>query len=195
MNALQGKAPFMSAVFTNLIFQGLVAYQSAKTVIESPSYSEYMARNALFNLLLLLGLFLVLVFAKLSLPFKFGLFTIISILMGAYLSPQANIKEALLEVVTIFIGMFILGLLSVQFGFDLRPLGILLFFGLLALILSRLFSPGEKKYAKIGSLLFALFVVFDTNNILKKNYGGDFIDASLDYFLDIINLLQYRMDD
>lgn len=195
MNALQAKAPFMSAVFANLIFQGLVTYQSAKTVIDSPSYSDYMARNTLFNLLLLLGLFLVLVFAKLSLPFKFGLFTMISILMGAYLSPQANIKEALLEVVTIFIGMFILGLLSVQFGFDLRPLGILLFFGLLALILTRLFSPGEKKYAKIGSLLFALFVVFDTNNILKKNYGGDFIDASLDYFLDILNLLQYRMDD
>jgi len=178
MNALQAKAPFMSAVFANLIFQGLVTYQSAKTVIDSPSYSDYMARNTLFNLLLLLGLFLVLVFAKLSLPFKFGLFTMISILMGAYLSPQANIKEALLEVVTIFIGMFIL-----------------LFFGLLALILARLFSPGEKKYAKIGSLLFALFVVFDTNNILKKNYGGDFIDASLDYFLDILNLLQYRMDD
>ena len=195
MNALQAKAPFMSAVFANLIFQGLVTYQSAKTVIDSPSYSDYMARNTLFNLLLLLGLFLVLVFAKLSLPFKFGLFTMISILMGAYLSPQANIKEALLEVVTIFIGMFILGLLSVQFGFDLRPLGILLFFGLLALILARLFSPGEKKYAKIGSLLFSLFVVFDTNNILKKNYGGDFIDASLDYFLDILNLLQYRMDD
>jgi len=195
MNALQAKAPFMSAVFANLIFQGLVTYQSAKTVIDSPSYSDYMARNTLFNLLLLLGLFLVLVFAKLSLPFKFGLFTMISILMGAYLSPQANIKEALLEVVTIFIGMFILGLLSVQFGFDLRPLGILFFFGLLALILARLFSPGEKKYAKIGSLLFALFVVFDTNNILKKNYGGDFIDASLDYFLDILNLLQYRMDD
>ena len=195
MNALQTKAPFMSAVFANLIFQGLVTYQSAKTVIDSPSYSDYMARNTLFNLLLLLGLFLVLVFAKLSLPFKFGLFTMISILMGAYLSPQANIKEALLEVVTIFIGMFILGLLSVQFGFDLRPLGILLFFGLLALILARLFSPGEKKYAKIGSFLFALFVVFDTNNILKKNYGGDFIDASLDYFLDILNLLQYRMDD
>jgi FtsH-binding integral membrane protein len=195
MNVIQSKAPFMSAVFANLIFQGLVTYQSAKTVIDSPSYSDYMARNTLFNLLLLLGLFLVLVFAKLSLPFKFGLFTMISILMGAYLSPQANIKEALLEVVTIFIGMFILGLLSVQFGFDLRPLGILLFFGLLALILARLFSPGEKKYAKIGSLLFALFVVFDTNNILKKNYGGDFIDASLDYFLDIFNLLQYRMDN
>ena len=195
MKALQSKAPFMSAVFANLIFQGLVTYQSAKTVIDSPSYSDYMARNTLFNLLLLLGLFLVLIFAKLSLPFKFGLFTMISILMGAYLLPQANIKEALLEVVTIFIGMFILGLLSVQFGFDLRPLGILLFFGLLALILARLFSPGEKKYAKIGSLLFALFVVFDTNNILKRNYGGDFIDASLDYFLDILNLLQYRMDN
>ena len=49
MNALQKKAPFMGAVFTNLIFQGLIAYQSAKTVIENPEYKNFMAKNALFT--------------------------------------------------------------------------------------------------------------------------------------------------
>ena len=40
MNALQKKGPFMGAVFSNLIFQGLIAYQSAKTVIENPEYKN-----------------------------------------------------------------------------------------------------------------------------------------------------------
>ena len=195
MNALQKKGPFMGAVFSNLIFQGLIAYQSAKTVIENPEYKKFMAKNALFNFILLISLFLILVFAKLGLPIKFTLFTICSILMGAYLSPQSDIKEALLEVISVFIIMFILGILSVHFGFDLRPFGIILILGLLALIISRFVSPGKKKYAKIGSLLFALFIVFDTNNILQRNYNGDFINASLDYFLDIFNLLQYNLNN
>jgi len=192
---LQNKKTFMSAVFANLIFQGLVAYQSAKTVIENPQYSDFMARNALLNLLLLFGLFLTLVFVKMSLPVKFMIFTLISALIGAYISPQADAKESLLEVVGIFIALFVLGLLSVQFGLDLRPMGIFLFLALLALLVSRLFSPGKKKYAKIGSLIFALFVVYDTNNILQKNYGGDFINASMDYFLDILNLFQYNTEE
>jgi FtsH-binding integral membrane protein len=192
---LQNKKTFMSAVFANLIFQGLVAYQSAKTVVENPQYSDFMARNALLNLLLLLGLFLTLVFVKMSLPVKFMIFTLISALIGAYISPQADAKESLLEVVGIFIALFVLGLLSVQFGLDLRPMGIFLFLALLALLVSRLFSPGKKKYAKIGSLIFALFVVYDTNNILQKNYGGDFINASMDYFLDILNLFQYNTEE
>jgi FtsH-binding integral membrane protein len=192
---LQNKGTFMSAVFANLIFQGLVAYQSAKTVVENPQYSDFMARNALLNLLLLLGLFLTLVFVKMSLPVKFMIFTLISALIGAYISPQADAKESLLEVVGIFIALFVLGFLSVQFGLDFRPMGIFLFLALLALLVSRLFSPDKKKYAKIGSLIFALFVVYDTNNILQKNYGGDFINASMDYFLDILNLFQYNTEE
>jgi FtsH-binding integral membrane protein len=30
--------------------------------------------------------------------------------------------------------------------------------------------------------------MYDTNNILQRNYYGDFITASLDYYLDIINI-------
>ena len=30
--------------------------------------------------------------------------------------------------------------------------------------------------------------MYDTNSILQRNYNGDFITASLDYYLDIINI-------
>ena len=33
-----------------------------------------------------------------------------------------------------------------------------------------------------------MFIVYDTQQILSKNYQGDFISASMDYYLDIINL-------
>jgi FtsH-binding integral membrane protein len=46
-----------------------------------------------------------------------------------------------------------------------------------------------KKILVIGSLLlFSLYIMYDTNNILQRNYYGDFITASLDYYLDIINI-------
>jgi FtsH-binding integral membrane protein len=46
-----------------------------------------------------------------------------------------------------------------------------------------------KKILVIGSLMvFSLYIMYDTNNILQRNYSGDFITASLDYYLDIINI-------
>jgi FtsH-binding integral membrane protein len=32
--------------------------------------------------------------------------------------------------------------------------------------------------------------VYDTNKILQRNYSGNFVNASLDYFLDIFNLIR-----
>jgi FtsH-binding integral membrane protein len=50
-------------------------------------------------------------------------------------------------------------------------------------------SSLTKKIAIIFSLLlFSVYVVYDTNSILQRNYYGDFITASLDYYLDILNI-------
>jgi FtsH-binding integral membrane protein len=40
----------------------------------------------------------------------------------------------------------------------------------------------------VSILLFSMFIIYDTNVILQRNYVGDFITASLDYYLDIINI-------
>ena len=39
-----------------------------------------------------------------------------------------------------------------------------------------------------GLMLFSIYIVYDTNRILQKDYFGDFVTASLDYYLDIINI-------
>jgi FtsH-binding integral membrane protein len=49
-------------------------------------------------------------------------------------------------------------------------------------------SAAKKVLAYIGLALFSLFVVYDTNQILSREYRGDFITASMDYYLDILNL-------
>jgi FtsH-binding integral membrane protein len=70
-----------------------------------------------------------------------------------------------------------------------------LFWALLALIIAKLvyiidpqLSLAKKTLAYIGLGIFSLFVIFDTNQILSRDYKGDFITASLDYYLDILNL-------
>ena len=37
-------------------------------------------------------------------------------------------------------------------------------------------------------MLFSVYIIYDTNSILQRDYGGDFISASLAYYLDIINI-------
>ena len=39
-----------------------------------------------------------------------------------------------------------------------------------------------------GIVLFSLYLIYDTNVIFRRDYSGDFITASLDYYLDILNL-------
>jgi|TARA_B110000444_G_scaffold174754_1_gene163448 FtsH-binding integral membrane protein len=106
-----------------------------------------------------------------------------------------DMKEALLEAVAIFTAMLFAGIVTVKLGYDLSSLGLILMFSLIGLIFARLLSPGGRKYTKIATLIFALFVVYDTNQILQRNYSGDFVNASLDYFIDIINLVRLSSDE
>ena len=89
------------------------------------------------------------------------------------------------------IGSFLL-LTGINLGYKY---GLFLFYVLLGLILIRLvslFSGALSGFSKlltvIGILLFSAYIIYDTNVILQRNYSGDFITASMDYYLDIINI-------
>jgi len=103
-------------------------------------------------------------------------------------------REALIETATIFACMFIAGVLTVQMGYKLNTLGLVLFVALLGVLIARLMKP-NRSYGKILSIIFALLVLYDTNSILQKNYGGDYVNASLDYFLDIETLFRLAGSD
>jgi FtsH-binding integral membrane protein len=171
------KLPFMATVIGHLIFQGFMVYQGVEAALKNSEVSEFTEKNRLLLIISSIALMLTLILANLGIKSKFIL------------------REALLEAVAIFISMIIAGFISVQLGFNLRTMGTVLFFTLLALLIARLFRPGDKNLTKIGILIFALFVLYDTNQILQRNYNGDFIDASVDYFTDIINLLTFSSEE
>lgn len=196
MSAIQKKAPFMASVFGNLIFQMFVVYKMVETTINNADVKDFATRNGFVLGLSTFGITLILTFAKsLNIPTKFALITLMSVITGMLAHTITDIKEALLEAVAIFIAMVFAGIVTVQLGYDLSTLGMVLFFALIALIFARLLSRGRKKYTKIATLIFALFIVYDTNNILQRNYSGDFVDATLDYFIDLVNLMQLSNEE
>lgn len=200
MSNLQKKIPFMAAVFGHLIFQIFVAYRAAEATTRNMNLKSVAESNRLFLGLASLILIVFMSLVPLPIPVKVAVFSIISFLGGMSVHNIPNLQEALLEVIGIFILMFVVGVITVQMGFKLNILGNVLFFSLLAVLIARIINTfrtssatrarNNKAYTKILTLIFVLFVVYDTNMILQRNYGGNFVNASLDYFLDIINLLR-----
>ena len=54
-------------------------------------------------------------------------------------------------------------------------------------------------YRNISTILFSLYIIYDTYTILNFDYDGDFVTAAFDYYMDIFtvfrNLLLMNADD
>ena len=135
---------------------------------------------------------------------KFIFFCIFSSLFGMIFSllkqtkGEQIIQLAIKGALTIFGLMFALGIGLIVSGINLGyKTGSILFWSLLMLIIARLvfvsgleLTNANKYLSYIGLLLFSAYVVYDTNIIMQRNYNGDFIEASMDYYLDILNLFK-----
>jgi FtsH-binding integral membrane protein len=149
-----------------------------------------------------LGIIILLALVPMPSWLKFILFSCFSYLFGitlSYLNTPSNtaiIQASIVGTISIFASMFLLGLILILFGVQLGlNVGLFLFFSLLALILFNIisvfmnaFSVTYKVITVIGMLLFSLYIVYDTNIIIQREYYGDFITASMDYYLDILNI-------
>ena len=138
---------------------------------------------------------------NLSQFFKFILMTIFSAIWGLiFISlknhiPKEIIKTAILGALGIFVGFFIFGLLLYAFGiyldhrygFVLLGLLLLLIITNIVLFLMDKYHGVHKFMAIISIILFSLFIIYDTNNILY-NDSNDAIGASMSYYLDIMNI-------
>jgi FtsH-binding integral membrane protein len=107
---------------------------------------------------------------------------------------EEQIKLAIQSALSVFGAMLLtaLGLLAggIRLGYKF---GMFLFIALLLLIIVRLVnlftnSFSNKLLATVGTLVFSLYVLYDTHTILQRDYNDDFINASMAYYLDITNL-------
>jgi FtsH-binding integral membrane protein len=200
-NLITSKKEFFIMIFANLIVQiGITYYVMEKTNI-GPDNKD--TKNKIHMLgFLQIGLVLVLGFFPMPMWLKFILFCVFSAIWGYIFSSvrpivgEENVKMAMMGTISIFALMFAFGVGLIASGIKLGyKFGLMLFYALLILILFKImqmFIPTSsltKKIAIIFSLLlFSVYVVYDTNSILQRNYNGDFITASLDYYLDILNI-------
>jgi modulator of FtsH protease len=149
---------------------------------------------------------IILILAFITMPpwLKFILFSLFSTAFGVILGYRKSgvdpgiVKSALVGTASIFVTMFAFGVALIASGIKLGfKFGLGLLIALLLLIIISIVnifiveSSLLQKILVIGSLLiFSIYIVYDTNNILQRNYNGDFITASLDYYLDIIYIFK-----
>jgi len=215
---LSEKKEFLIAVFANLITQLSISYfvminylkkgqakeEKGKGKGKGEGEGESKESGSLYWGLVFATFIIVVILSMVSMPswIKFILFCIFSVCWGILLSfmnstlDSALIQTAILGALAIFGVMFLMGAFLLVFGVALGYMASsFLFFSLLLLILGLVvtslmgaYSYFEKMFAVIGLILFSLYIVYDTNTILQRNYYGDFITASLDYYLDILNI-------
>jgi len=188
---------FILLTFSNLILQLGITYYFMETYKEKFTTPQIIGIwIAIFSLIIIIGI------VPMPMWLKFILFTIFSGLFGLILSSLKNniseqlIQFAVLGTISIYFTMFLIGVILILFGIQLSLwVGLLLFYLLLSLILFQLISiffgnisQTRKIYGILGVILFSFYIIYDTNNILQRNYFGDFITASMDYYLDILNI-------
>ena len=198
---MEKKEEFMLLVFSNLIFQiGVTFYFMEKTSITFNIFEKFAVYA------LLIGLLLIIVIIPLHSIIKFIFFTIFSILMGIILSFLKKIvnheflKRTIIILASFFIVFFLIGFVILLLGIKLSfHFGIILFYILLTIIifdhLSYLFTSSSSIYVKIvgiiGVIISSVYIIYDTNQILQKDYNGDFITASLNYYIDIFYFINF----
>jgi FtsH-binding integral membrane protein len=198
LNLIVSKREFFILIFANLIAQlGITYYIMQKTPVAD--------KNAI-NFWILFGIQIIIIFILVLVPMpswmKFLVFSVFSYTFGLSLArlktsyDPAMIQAAIMGTIGIFGAMMAFGAFLIISGIKLvYHFGLGLLYSLLLLIIVRIVfmfipsSSGTKRYLTIFSLmLFSVYIIYDTNRILQRNYYEDFITASLDYYLDIINI-------
>jgi len=191
------KKEFLLQIFSNLIFQLGITYYLMMNY-KGPQVNSWII------LFVTLGILMVMIFVPMPAFMKLLLFCLFSAAFGINLSTLKNKKKgsedviqmAVLQTISVFGVLFLFGAFLLATGIKLGyKFGAFLFYSLLLLIITKIamiFSGSISQHiigiSIIGITLFSLYIIYDTNKILQRDYYGDFVTASMDYYLDILNL-------
>ena len=153
-------------------------------------------------LLILFGLILVLYFFDIPSYIKLIIFFLFSYIFGIILISLkyllgVNFTETMIKGVLMMLSVFLL-VNIVLFFIKIKDIQTILFilYSLLMIVFtitSNLFTlKTDVTYRMITYFtlfVISIYMIYDTHNILQRNYQNDFVTASLDYFLDILKLI------
>ncbi len=200
---LKNRKGFFISVYATLFLQLFITFAIVYFFRLHPKLSNISKQSFIFYLLLSLCLMLILVLVPLPIWLKFFIFTFFAMVIGAMLHnatwmvPADLITQALAGTMSIFVSLSIVGIILAMMGIDLGWMGLILLGSLIGLLIASILlmvfdknktNTIHKVLLVIGLILFSIYVIYDTNIIMQRNYKGDFITASIDFYLDIINI-------
>lgn len=177
----------------------VVSYLDKKPVLAKRfNTTMYMILNLIASFALIFG---IIYFESTAL--KFVCFAIFSVLNALLLSSETLnlnakiVNKALLGAILVFVATTIFAFIISSQNVDLGKYGAYLSIGLVGIILAAIllqFSPemnttALKVYFGAGLVLFSLFTIYDTNNILLHPEINP-VNRSLDFYLDFLNIFQ-----
>lgn len=203
------KKIFLTLIFINLLFQHYITYYVKDNIdAEKEKEKDPNKYYAIIVASYIIGLILVLllIYVPMSSMLKFIIFSLFSAVYGIifisikhYFDPNI-LHGAVIGSINIFVFMILFGVALTISGIQLsNNVAFGLFYALLVLIIVSVVQYFTYYYSVISKLLlvaaailFSLYIVNTTNNVLHRNYEGDFITASFDYYIDnssIYNIL------
>lgn len=205
---LRSKKDLFICIFITLIIQIIITI----VTIKFDERYNILDKRWWIILFVILITFVIILLLYTNIPYyvKLILLVIFSVCFGLILSGVVNsindkniITSAAISTLINFVVLFIIGLIIVYFKYDLSWMGIYLLIALLIITtisIISMFSNNSKMYYKIIGIvciiLYSLFILYDTNNILLKykNDKNSCIMGAIDYYLDIINLFTTYID-
>jgi FtsH-binding integral membrane protein len=202
------KKSFFALILLTLVIQLYITYYVSENFNIEKNEKNKETNIHPFNTTVIgasiIALLLIIILGMVPMPMwlKFVIFSLFSSALGVILAYKKSrydpntIKTAFLGTISIFVSMFAFGVAliasNIQLGY-MFGLGLLyaLLFIFMILIIQVLLVKSSLLYKIIVVsllMLFSVYIVYTTNSILQRDYSGDFITASIDYYLDIINI-------
>lgn len=210
----RAKQGFLLSVYGILIVELLVTFFVVYYFRNHPTLSKATKQSFITYLLVSLTLIFILTLAPLPMWIKFIVFTLFSIVQGGLLHqtsvmiPKEVVTRGLLGTISVFLAMSVFAIVMAASGIDLSWMGMMLFAGLIGLIIATLviyivaqvnINQGDKEGIEktknvhkvllvVGLILFSMYVMYETNIILQKDYDIDALSSALNFYLDFVNI-------
>ena len=195
---------FFMLIFINLLIQVAITYYVHINFNRVEFTKDDTVRRLLIIGAHILSFVFIIILDVVPMPnwLKFTLFSLFSVTMGIILEDikpyvdEEIIRTAFIGSISIFVLLFAFALALVSSAIVLPyKISIGLFFALLVLLISSIIqyfiylsSILKKTLLGLTLLLFSVYVVYATTIIAQRDYSGDFITASMDYYLELFNI-------
>lgn len=201
---------FLQKVYSLFLLGLLSAFLGAFVMVSNPDLARAVLPHYIIGLIVYFGVFFgcialrkvqgINVIALLAFTFVSGVFITPAIMMAAMNTGSFGVVyEAAAITGSIFVGLtaytfitkkdfsFLGGIVSVGL---FAVIGIMIVLGIASLFHVNV-EGASLALAWIGSVLFSLFILYDTSRIMRTHESDEYVSAALSLYLDFINLFLF----